>query len=73
MNVSEGQGSCLLYDNLKMSQYMIGICIVPRIIFVLFYSLSALASRSSAIKDEMSEDDEEFDDPKDEEEPSEAE
>merc|ERR1719402_1833058 len=38
-------GSCLLYDNIKMSSSILGICIVVKIISVIFYLISAWASK----------------------------
>jgi len=49
------EGSCLLYDNVKMGQMMFGICITAKLVSIFFYGLCGLSSQRSSIVDEMDE------------------
>ena len=49
--VSGGAGSCLLYNNHQMSTSIFAICITVKVISVLFYGFSWLASKRSSVSD----------------------
>lgn len=46
------EGSCLLYDNVKMGQMMFGICLTAKLVSIFFYGLCGLFSQRSSIVDE---------------------
>jgi len=50
-----GAGSCLLYNNHQMSTSIFAICITVKVISVLFYGFSWLASKRSSVSDEKQE------------------